>query len=82
MSTATEMLGLYLAAEAAVLKGQSFRLGERYLTRADLDQIIAGRREWERRVAAEAATAAGGTAGVAIADFSGRGCVASFRRAC
>jgi len=82
MSTATEMLGLYLAAEAAVLKGQSFRLGERQVTRADLAQIISGRKEWERRVAAEADAAAGGTAGVAIADFSGLGCVASFRRAC
>lgn len=82
MSTATEMRDLYIAAEAAVLKGQSVRFGERMLTRADLAEIIAGRREWERRAAAEATSAAGGTAGVAIADFSGLGCVADFRRAC
>jgi hypothetical protein len=78
MSTATEMRDLYLAAEAAVLKGQSFRLGERQVTRADLAQIITGRKDWERRVSAEASAAAG-NAGYAIADFSGRCDGHSFR---
>lgn len=78
MSTATEMRDLYLAAEAAVLKGQSFRLGERQVTRADLAQIVEGRKEWERRVAGETA-AARGRSGYAVADFSGRGCGGSFR---
>ena len=79
MSTATEMRDLYIAAEAAVLKGQSFRLGERQVTRADLAQLIEGRKEWERRANAESASAAGSTPGIAISDFSGRGCTASFR---
>lgn len=70
MSTATEMRDLYLAAEAAVLTGQRFRLGDRDVTRADLAQIIAGRKEWERRVADEAASARG-SSGYAVADFSG-----------
>jgi hypothetical protein len=71
MSTATDLRDAYVAAELAVLKGQSFRMGERQLTRADLVEIRAGRREWEARVAAEAATAAGTATGYALADFSG-----------
>lgn len=69
MSLATEMLAAYIAAEKAVLLGQSFRLGERMLTRTNLAEIVAGRKEWERKAAAEAAAAAG-RCGYAIADFS------------
>ncbi len=70
MSTATEMRDMYVAAEAAVLKGQSYRFGERMLTLADLEQIRAGRREWEGRVAMEAAAAsASGPLGVSFASF-------------
>lgn len=74
MSTATEMLAAYLAAETAVLKGLSVRFGDRMVTRANLPEIIAGRKEWERRVAAEAATAAGRSSGYAVADFSRGSC--------
>ncbi len=63
------MRDAYVAAELAVLQGQSFRFGERMLTRADLVEIRAGRREWEGRVAAETAAAAGGSSGVALASF-------------
>ncbi len=73
------MLALYLAAETAVLKGQSYRFGERQLTRADLVEIRAGRQEWERKVAAEQAAAAGRSPGIAIADFSGQSCHSNFR---
>lgn len=74
MSTATDMRDAYLAAEVAVLKGQTFRFGERQLTRADLPEIIAGRKEWERRAIDEAARAGGaGMPGVALADLSGCG---------
>ena len=73
MSQATDMLAAYIAAELAVLKGKTYRLGERQLGRENLAEIIAGRKEWERRVAAESAAAAGksGTTGYALADFSG-----------
>lgn len=71
MSTATEMLAFYIEAERKVLAGQSVRFGDRQLTRADLDQIQKGRREWEGRVNAEAAALAGRSTGPAIADFSG-----------
>jgi len=66
MSTATDMLAKYLAAEAAILGGQSYRWGDRQLTRADLSMVQAGRREWERKAAAESR---GGNAGVALANF-------------
>ncbi|MFW5834494.1 MAG: hypothetical protein ACOCYE_10385 [Pseudomonadota bacterium] len=59
MSTATDMLAEYLAAESAILQGQSFTFEGRTLTRADLDTIRKGRREWERKVSAERARAAG-----------------------
>lgn len=73
MSTATDMLAKYLAAESAVLKGQSFTLGGRQLTRANLPEIIAGRKEWERRVAQEQAAADGVDSRFSVADFVGRG---------
>lgn len=60
MSTATDMLQLYLDAETSVLKGQSVRMGDRMLTKADLAQIQAGRKEWEAKVARESGAAGGG----------------------
>jgi len=71
MSLATDMFAAYIAAETAVLKGLSYRLGDRQLTRANLPEIIDGRREWERRVAQEQLAARGGDVRYAIADFSG-----------
>ena len=72
MSTATDTLALYQAAEAAVLKGQQFRLGDKQVTFADLAEIRAGRQEWERKVNAETASTAGqrGPLSVHVADFN------------
>lgn len=61
MTTATDMLAKYIAAETAILEGQSVRFGERILTRANLIEVQQGRRDWERRVNAETRLAAGGT---------------------
>lgn len=36
-----ERLDAYLAAEAAILSGQSYKIGERMLTRADLATVTA-----------------------------------------
>lgn len=69
MSQATDMRDAYIAAEIAVLKGQSYRFGERQLTRADLAEIRDGRREWESKVQAEVARAAGVSSSVALATF-------------
>lgn len=65
MSTTTDMLAVYLAAEMAILGGQSYKWGDRQLNRADLAQVIAGRKEWERKAAAEAR----GGIGVQYASF-------------
>ena len=69
MSTASDMRASYLAAESAILRGQKFRWGDRELTRADLAMVQAGRREWERKAAAE--SRGGGRAGVSLANLSG-----------
>ena len=57
MSTATDMLAAYLAAESAILQGQSITFQGRTLTRADLETIRRGRKEWEQRALAETAAA-------------------------
>lgn len=60
MTTATDMLAQYLAAEAALLQGKEARLENgRSLRMEDLAEVRAGRKEWEARVAAETAAAAG-----------------------
>lgn len=73
MSEATDMLAAYKAAELAVLKGLSYRIGDLQLTRANLVEIIAGRNEWQRKVNIENASAAGqrGPLSVHVSDFSG-----------
>jgi hypothetical protein len=70
MSTATDMRDKYIAAEAAILGGQSYRWGDRQLTRADLTQVQQGRREWERKAVAEARALNGGD--VKLANLSGQ----------
>lgn len=73
MSTATNMRDAYVAAELAVLSGQSFEIAGRKLTRVDLAEIRKGRAEWEQRVRDENAVAAGrkGPLRFAVADFNG-----------
>ena len=75
MTTSSEMIDKYKAAEIAVLEGQEVRFGERMLRMADLPEIRAGRAEWERRAASEAAGALGrksfGGLGVSLANFRG-----------
>jgi hypothetical protein len=69
MATAQEMLNFYLQAEISVLQGQSVRYGERQLTRADLEQIQAGRLFWQLQVDREARPR--GASRVGLADFGG-----------
>ena len=72
LAQAEAQLALYLAAEAAVLDGQSVQWGARALTRANLAEIRKGRQEWQVMVNAEAAQAAKRTGPrVLLADFSG-----------
>jgi hypothetical protein len=69
MSTASDMLAKYLAAEVTILGGQMYRWGDRQLTRADLAEVRAGRQEWERKVAAE--SRGSDSVGVRLANLSG-----------
>lgn len=73
MSTATDMLAKYLAAEAAVLEGKMVRFGERQMVLEDLPEIVKGRKEWQAKVDAENGAAAGrpsiGGLGYAVARF-------------
>jgi hypothetical protein len=59
MTTATDMLAKYLAAELAILEGKEARLGDRSLKMEDLLEIRNGRKEWEALVAGESRQAAG-----------------------
>lgn len=68
MSITTDMRDHYIAAEVAILGGQSYRWGDRFLTRADLVAVQNGRREWERKAIAEAN---GTNVGVSLANLSG-----------
>ena len=47
---AQTQLGAYLAAETAVLTGQSYEIAGRKLSRADLDSIQTGIKTWNARV--------------------------------
>lgn len=76
MTTATDMLAAYLQAESALLAGKEFRWTDgRHLRREDLAEVRKGRQEWEARVSAESAMAAGhptfGGRSFAVADLSG-----------
>lgn len=52
-------LDAYLAAETAVLTGQSYEISGRKLTRADLESIQAGIKMWNDRVVTLASQGAG-----------------------
>lgn len=50
LEQAQAQLDAYLAAELKVLGGQSYEIGGRRLTRADLSEIRAGVETWNSRV--------------------------------
>lgn len=50
LAQAQTQLAAYLAAETAVLAGQSYEIGGRKLTRADLEFIQKGTEIWNQRV--------------------------------
>lgn len=68
--TARQMVDRYIEAEQAVLEGKSVQFGNRTLTMENLGQIRDGRKEWERRVAAEEAQSKrGGGRGYSLAEM-------------
>lgn len=48
LTDAQEMYDLYLAAEKKILSGQSYTVGPRTLTRADLKEVVRERKAWKR----------------------------------
>lgn len=72
MSTATDMLAAYLAAESAILLGKTIAFQGRTVGYENLAEIRKGRAEWERRVAAERnGGAAFGGMSFSVARFDG-----------
>ena len=47
ITTAQQMLGLYIAAEKAILKNQSYTIKDRTFERADLRAVATERRRWQ-----------------------------------
>lgn len=70
MTTAAQMVELYLDAEKELLAGKTTVMNGRTFTMENLQEIRAGRQEWERRAAAEQAALAGnGRRSPALANF-------------
>jgi hypothetical protein len=59
LAQAEAQLAAYLAAETAVLSGQSYEIANRRLTRADLATIQEGIKVWSARVETLSASSAG-----------------------
>jgi hypothetical protein len=59
LAQAETQLAAYLAAETAVLSGQSYEINGRKLTRADLEGIQLGISTWNARVVSLSVGAAG-----------------------
>lgn len=65
-----EMLAAYIAAEKAVLKGKSYTINGRSLSRVDLPDIREGRQEWQQKLDEFDVRARGGSSAYAVSDFS------------
>lgn len=74
MTTATDMLAKYLAAEAALLQGKEVSFGDKRLRMEDLPAIREGRKEWEQRANAETLKSSGaptlGGLSFSVANFN------------
>ena len=70
MSAASDLLTAYLAAELAILSRQSYTIGDRQLTLANLAEVRRERAILERRVAAESGAASSAGSRHRLADFT------------
>lgn len=59
LQQAQDILDRYLTAEQEVLEGKTIMFGGRMMSMAELGEIRKGRQEWERKVKALTAAAAG-----------------------
>ena len=64
-----DMISAYSKAELAVLKGQSYSINGRSLSRSNLAEIREGRQEWEQRLSDHDARLRGGNSLYSLADF-------------
>jgi|DEB0MinimDraft_6_1074348.scaffolds.fasta_scaffold489589_1 hypothetical protein len=64
-----EMIDLYVEAEKAILTGQSYSIGNRSLTRANLTEIRNARSEWEQRLVNLTIKTRGGNPNYAVSTF-------------
>jgi hypothetical protein len=69
LTQAQQMLQRYLTAEQEVLEGRTVSFGGRTLSMVDLDEIRAGRQEWERKVNGLQQAATGQSRPYKLADF-------------
>ncbi|WP_299946931.1 primosomal replication protein PriB/PriC domain protein [uncultured Microbulbifer sp.] len=67
--SAQAMVDLYIQAEIDVLAGKTTVINGRQFTTENLQEIRAGRQEWERRLLQEQSQAAGKRRGPAYANF-------------
>lgn len=58
-ATCSNMLQLYLDAEAKILQGQQHRFGDRMLTMANLAEVQAGIKDWNARLEVATLSASG-----------------------
>lgn len=65
-----EIIDEYVKAERAVLKGKSYTINGRSLSRENLPEIREGRQEWEQRLSSQSARSAGINNNYSLADFS------------
>lgn len=70
MSTASDLLAAYIAAELAILQRQSFVIGDKTLTLANLAEVRRERALLEKRVASETVGVTNRGARHRVADFS------------
>ncbi|BBM00457.1 primosomal replication protein PriB/PriC domain protein [Microbulbifer sp. GL-2] len=68
--TAQAMVDLYIEAEIDVLAGKTTVINGRQFTAENLQEIRAGRQEWEGRALQETLKAAGKRRGPAYANFN------------
>lgn len=64
------MIDIYVNAEVAVLKGKSYTIGGRSLTRENLKEIREGRHEWEQKLSSNISRSRGRMPGVSLGNFS------------
>ena len=70
MSTESDMVAFYIQAEKDILEGKSISINGRAMTRENLQEVRAGRKEWEQRLSNKTASTSGGSSLYSLANFT------------